>query len=316
MTTDPGELAGPSPPSAVTLISSTVRARLEESRISMERFFFDEVLRLRKSYLHHGDPGLIYLTGCALHGVASDTSQNILGAAVYEAFMAEMLTAQGSNYETLSLATRHLEIAERHATRTHLRQERQRARIVAKVVFLRAIVEKSLGATDTAHAILRTATHESWWPNHSDTADIIAITRQRVMMSQSLPAHIELARRARDYRVVRPIEYFRTLKRTFEILVNHQLLSTAEHLRPHVLDAYRAVEPQLPAISGISLAKNLAQLQALSGDPDLALSQLELVRKTSVTLGLHGQGRQIDELVRHIQNSELRDALATFRVAG
>lgn len=297
------------------LISSKVRSHLEVSPADLERLFFEETIRLRRLYLRVGDPGQVYRRGAGLHHFASETTGVALGAAVYEAFIAEMLLAQGSDRDALTTAIRHLATAERHASAAPVPQERHRARVLAKVTFLRAIIEKSLGSTQEAQRTLRTATEEPWWSQHADPADVISITRQRVMMSQSLTAHVELAEHASRYRTDRPIEYFRTLKRTFELLVNSQFVDTADRVRPHLLRAYHEVSTQLPAISGISLAKNIAQMHALAGDPHLALSELARIRSRTVDLGLHGQMRQVDELARKIRNDELKDALETFRVA-
>ncbi len=280
---------------------------------AIDGLYLNEIVHMRLHYVRFGDPRIVYGYGSGLSRITERVPAGNLYISLYEAFLAELLLARGTDLLIIEAAERHIDLAERHV-RSARADPHVRARILSKTLLLRSVALKARGRTDEAGSVLRAVSSEPWWRRNADPGDIVAIARQRVMMSQSLSAHLELLRHAREYENARPLEYFRTLKRVFEFVVNSKLDSATTALLPHLLDAYSRISSVAPPLSRVSLLKNLAQAEALLGNDRTALARLTLALEVSQSLGFDSQVRQISMLLQRAKDGDVGGALETFRV--
>ena len=117
---------------------------------------------------------------------------------------------------------------------------------------------KALGEFDESIRRMRDSAQQ--WA--LDSHEAIALTRQEAMMHQSLPGHIRLLESASSYERKRRREYFRTTKRTLEMLMNRGHYREADALAPSVLAAFFRADDELSLLARVSFLKNIGQLHA------------------------------------------------------
>lgn len=171
-----------------------------------------------------------------------------------------------------------------------------------------AVGQKMTGATDESHRTLRESTERALHGFAGSFVDVVPLVRQELMMRQTFVAHEALASQAPGYADVRPQEYYRTVKRIFEYLLNQDRLSQAERLLPEFRRAFRVVAPRSSPISHVSFQKNIGQYYARSGFTREAAGVLLRTYTSALTLGLGGQAAQVKALMEglHEGGSELR----------
>lgn len=300
--------------SAPLLISAEVRNRVEHGDVDFTASLYaSEISRARALYDGSGDPRAAYLYTAGYSSIGSTFPGGLVEIAAHEAMLAELLIAQGSGEQVLNLATTHLSNAERHA-RTAEAPAGVRGRIISKVTLLRAIALKAMGQPDDAFHALGDYRSSSWWQESVAYADSISLVRQEVMMRGDEESYMRLLRSARSYEKIRPLEYFRTLKRVFEFATNNGLYESTVRLRPKLLSAYGAVAKATTPISKISLLKNLSQADALEGNLVQAMRRLQVSKSKASQLGLAGQLRQIGELEAAYHSGLVVGSLRTFTV--
>lgn len=141
----------------------------------------------------------------------------------------------------------------------------------------------------------------------------IPLLRQSVMMSQEFDHHIALLDASPAYRIPRPREYYRTIKRVFEFCLREDRRRLADSLLPELLDSFAAALPWLSISAQVSFFKNLAQYLAMRGDSIRARRVLSAVAIASQQYGLRGSMVQTDAMLRDLEGGEV-PLLRTFRV--
>lgn len=179
---------------------------------------------------------------------------------------------------------------------------------------LQAVVAvKALGDSDTSIWLIRSFVNDVMRHEIGSRYDVMALIRQELMMEQTEVAHRRIADEAPRYRTLKPREYYRSVKRLFEWLLNHGRLREATDLLPELRQAFRAQLTDAEPIVRVSFMKNLGQYHMLDGDAAVATHVLGRALMFATHHGLGGQERQIRMLLEEIAGGQ-RGSLATFRV--
>jgi hypothetical protein len=145
--------------------------------------------------------------------------------------------------------------------------------------------------------------------------DLIPLRRQEIMMYQEISGYEQLAEDAVKYAVAQPLEYYRSLKRVFEFLLNEGGQQKAEQLYPEFKRAFGAVASKVPPISLISFMKNVGQYQMSLGNTQEASAVFARTLIEAKQRNLYGQVRQVKRLMQELESDNSRGKLVTFGVS-
>lgn len=297
---------------APVLASRQVKELLASDVGYADTFFSLETKRIRRLYSQSGNPRLAYLCGQGLSQLGLELQiKGCLGLGALEVSLAEMLIASGSSEAALNLAVVHLNygLAQIEGSpRTELV-----ARLLGQWYMMLAVVYKASKRVQDYASVLKDGTEDRWMRENADPGDIVPIIRQRVMMRQDLNEHIVLLENAARYKLTRPIEYYRTVKRVIEFLTNHGLVESASRLEREFLLAF-AQSGDKTTISKVSAARDMAQLAGLKGDKDYAKKLISATLATAEASELFGQVRQLRILSDAIDRGDVQGALEQFQV--
>jgi hypothetical protein len=140
--------------------------------------------------------------------------------------------------------------------------------------------------------------------------DQIPLLRQEAIMRQQADTFLSLAQTAGTYAAVRPCEYYSTLKRYFEYLLNHRKLALAKQVEPELRRAYRNAVARLPVVSTVSFLKNFGHYFLLQGEQRLGRAVLTNAFMAAAQLGLNGQRRQLVALLQAHPGHERLESFA------
>lgn len=143
--------------------------------------------------------------------------------------------------------------------------------------------------------------------------DLVPLYRQDMMMQQTTRAHLHLASTAAAYREAKPIEYYRSIKRVFEFLLNRGAVRHADSIYVEYRRAFLAVCNELPPLSHISFLKNIGQYLMAKGEMATAARVMERALAEARARHLNGQVRQIVAMLAAARGGNMGH-LATFEV--
>lgn len=132
-------------------------------------------------------------------------------------------------------------------------------------------------------------------------------------MQQDVRLFRQLGDAAVTYARARPMEYFGSVKRVFEFAMNTGRMDEARQILPEFRRSFSAVRRKLPALSHVSFAKNIGHFYLANGKGQAGLGVLRSSLQASEALNLHGQRRQILDLMN--AGGSVSQAMPTFRVA-
>lgn len=297
------------------LVSLEIQEKIAASHSCADAFFASEHLKVREFYRKTGNPRISLMMGESV--ISFGAALPVLGStgmAALHLFMAEMCLALGGERKDVARAVEHLVEARAQAEAAAGRQASLAARILIQWHWLMSICAKAQGGDGEYRAFLNDGLKDDWIRKRANFSDYVSIVRQQVMMSQDLDRHLLLLNQAASYKIERPLEYYRTIKRVIEFLTNAGLIDSAERLRPEFVRSFAIVRPKSTLVARISFVKNLAHLMALQGEIDPAVKLLDLSMQSAAPAGLEGQMRQLHRLKLAVQESDVRGALITFRV--
>jgi len=133
-------------------------------------------------------------------------------------------------------------------------------------------------------------------------------------MQQTVAGHRQLAEDAVRYITLAPFEYYRSLKRVFEFLVNMGQARTAEDLYPEFRRAFAAIADRATPISQVSFIKDVGHYLMIHRKTEAARRVLQRGLVEAWQRNLHGQMRQLGLLIRELEQGSSRGRLVTFGV--
>lgn len=278
-------------------------------------FLMREIYWLRKFYIQTGHPRIIYFAGSKL----ADIVAPIPGCncsfqfSQLQALLAEMILAQGQDANSLHVAVNHLEFAFEILNRVQvMSSDVLRAHI--NNALLLGIARKAFGEMDDSFNGIQKTVQYLKWEKSATELDLIPLHRQETIMRQTVDGHKQLADNAVKYIVHNPQEYYRSVKRVFEFLLNKGRLKEAELYYKEFNRAFAAIAHQAPAISQISFLKNVGQFFMAKGKAKDAASIFKRVLFAASNLSLQGQARQVKLLLQELEAGNKQAELITFKI--
>ena len=234
-----------------------------------------------------------------------------IGIAAMESFLADVLisTAQSSTelQEALILSSRALVRIEG----AEHRSEKVKC-LAVHTALLNGIAYKASGDRDEAFSVIERHSFRLAARLDIDWVQAIPLRRQLVLMSQSDIEFSELAQEAISYRIARPAEYYASLKRFFEYLLNRKKADLARAAFPAVRDAFVKAAPSMTPLAHVSFLKNAGQYLLLDGYPKKGVAILHQALRAAAQFNMHGQVRQINRLLNEANGGN--PILEAFRV--
>ncbi|HYD16301.1 MAG TPA: hypothetical protein VEA77_07870, partial [Hyphomicrobium sp.] len=279
----------------------------------IDSILFKYVRYLRGSYRSLGDPVLVYLAAARLesqvriyHGATSSFQYTKLLA-----LMAEMLVEEGRDEGRLSLALEHIEAAIETLNRVPVMSEEVLGTYVSCYLY-RSVIQKALGNYDVSISGLVSSRRTLVSKMEMSNIDLIMLERQEVIMLQDMRLYRRLAENAASYAVLRPMEYYGTVKRIFEFCVTSGKLEDADKMLPEFKRAFDVISNRLPPISKIAFYRDIGLFLMCCGKTKSAESILRPALQRARSLNLHGQQRQITGIIGGGPSTSV--SLPTFRV--
>lgn len=282
---------------------------------AIDIFLMPEIRWLKEEYRQTGNPRLIYLAGSSyIHLLKPLPSTRFsFQYARLQSLLGDMLIAQGDSPETLYVAVQHIETALETMDRVGTVNEETLREHVWSVLLL-GVARKALGEFDESLSIMRKLSKVFIDIASATEIDLIPLRRQEIIMHQTIAGHRQLAEEAVRYRTLRPLEYYRSLKRVFEYVMNKGGVSETEQIYPEFRRAFANVSNRIDCLSHISFAKNVGQFLITRGQPETAAIVLNRSLEESRRLNLYGQVRQIETLMQELDSGTSRGTLVTFTV--
>jgi hypothetical protein len=295
------------------LASVKMREALQSSVRYADIYFTVETRRLRKLYIRSGKPHLAYQCGRGLSELGLELGiQNSIGLGVFEITLAEMLIGGGVSSLDLDRAELHLLRGRRQVE--HSQHNSLASRVFGQWYMIMAVSLKARGKLEAYEEFMRSAVSDSWLIANGTPGDRVPLVRQYVMMRQSLNEHIALLYRAHEYKRERPLEYYRTLKRVVEFLVNKGLSESAQQLEKELTLSFLASSDKMPLLGKVSFARDMAQLLALKGETQEGAKLAATALKRAQEAELLGQVRQLKAIRTAIESGNVLGALKQFYV--
>jgi len=151
-----------------------------------------------------------------------------ISIAVFTAYLAELFLAQGNANDVVNDL---LNISEQNASKAPCDSE-LRINVLADIYLFRSINAKAQRNTSEAWYLLDEVQKSRWVKKYGNEGLFVPLTRQKVMMTQSLQQHLILLGNASNYREQNPIEYFGSIKRVFEFMTNQGHPKSVQVLKP------------------------------------------------------------------------------------
>jgi len=181
--------------------------------------------------------------------------------------------------------------------------------LLSEALLIAGVSLKAIGMFDESIGYMRTEAKR----HEFSAIEGVALNRQEAMMQQDLNWHLRLLNDSLAYRSARPREYYRTLKRTTELLLNRGEYRAADEIAPELGRAFLSALPNLTGLARISFVKNIAQILAARGESYRALRLLDLCLRAATASRFDGQARQIRALMHDLQEGK-QLTLTTFEV--
>lgn len=280
------------------------------NRDAIQKFYIQEY-RIAKAIYHQlGNPLFAIKYGSHACNIVHEITIYEISIANFASYMAELIIAAGVINPDVE---RLLEISEAHARKSPCSND-IRIKVLANVFLLKSISEKAQKKQDEAYLTLEQAETDPWISQKDVSLIMTPVYRQKMMMEQTIVSHQKLLARAAVLKYSNPLEYYRTLKRVFEFIVNSGEEAMSRSLMPELQVAFSAIQNQVPKITAISLLKNFGQANALFGNSELAIRQLDIAAREAQRYELKGQVVQINRLLQAVTDGNVVGKLSTFRV--
>lgn len=182
--------------------------------------------------------------------------------------------------------------------------------LLSESILIAGVSLKAMGDFDDSLIYMRHKVRETGL----NSIEAVALVRQEIMMFQDENKHLLLLNHAAEYRTSRPREYFRTVKRAMEFLVNHRRVGLADALAPEFGRAFVYARADLTFLGQLSFFRDVAQLYLLRGERFRALHMLNACLKMAESSHYAGQIRQIKALIDALADEQATPRLQTFRV--
>jgi len=268
---------------------------------------------LRTQYRTSPNVQIVYAEGIQILERATrlNGADNAFYVAALESFLADILLALAPDASAINNArnlsdTALLRIESTESPKTNVTE------VATHTALLNAIASKAMGDRDSAFRSLET--NETRLARFLDMTwvDLVSLRRQRVLMLQRKEDFIQLANDAPRYRNSHPAEYYASLKRFFEYLLNQRYIDLARQSFPALQLAYERTSSELPLVAKVSFLKNTGHYLILEGSPRKGMSVLTQAMSAAVQFNLHGQARQISQLIQEAPIG--MPLLHTFRI--
>jgi len=273
-----------------------------ESLLSRHVDFLDRV------WYAHGDAAMVLLAVSSLSAQVEDRVSACLPLARLYLLEAETSIASASHPDQVLHALARAEQAQNVLATLDL--STSSFELLSESMLVAGVALKAVGRSDDSIDYLRSKVRD-WRLNSLQS---VALTRQEVMMFQDENRHLLLLHDASAYRELRPREYFRTVKRTTELLLNRRRLALADALTSELGNAFVAVRSELSVLARVSFMRDLAQLYAARGEQYRAQRLLLLCLRVAQRSHYPGQVRQIRGLLAELDGGATVPRLETFRV--
>lgn len=310
------------PPSPFTFANAPVlvdRKRLEQmaagGSLEIDAFLLPEIRQLKSEYLKIGNPYLLYLAYRSLSGLVSTFigSRASIQYARLQLMMAEMLLAQGKDSPSLNLAIFYSELAIETLKNVESISDNL-IQTMAYSALMLGVAKKALGHYDDSLKNMRSIATYLTRKRSASKLDLIPLSRQEIIMQQTDKGHVQLLGDAIQYKMFKPCEYYSSLKRVFEYLLNKGRVNEAGQLFPELKRAFLFIKHQLAPISVISYLKNVGQYSLVIGDSGAASKLYETALSEARRLNLYGQVRQLTQLIQELKTGRSQSNLVTFKV--
>lgn len=238
----------------------------------------------------------------------ADTAVSV---AALESFIADVLISVAQSAPELHQA---LELSSRALVRLEsirIRSEEIRS-LAVHTALLNGIAHKAIGDRDEAFAAIERHTSRLVARLDIDWLHAIPLRRQVVLMSQSNTNFSALAQEAIAYKTLRPVEYYTSLKRFFEYLLNHHKVDLARTTFPLLREAYSLASHGLAPTAHVSFLKNSGQYLLIDGYPRKGSELLLQALRPAAQFSMHGQVRQINHLLNEASGGD--PTLEVFRL--
>jgi hypothetical protein len=282
---------------------------------ALDRFLLAETRALETEYKQHGIPRITALAAESLVQATAPLPQSkkSFQTARLHALVADKLIAHGATASDIRVAITSLEIAlsilERIQT---FSLEMLRAHV--SFALLLGVARKAIGEFDEALRFMRETALDLRTSGDARYVDLVSLTRQETIMLQSPRAHRLLASAAISYRDTHPLEYYGSVKRVFEFVLNSGRLGEAQRLYPEWKASYLRVARRLDPLSRISFVKNLGQYAIERREVARASRLLGFAAVEAQRRGLLGQVRQIHHLIAKARDGGSAGKLLTYRI--
>lgn len=281
----------------------------------IDSFLLREIHLLQNEYMRIGNPRLIYLAGSSIADVVKPLRgcTSSFQFSRLQAFLAEMLLAQGQDAHSLRAALHHMEVAFDTVNRVHAISE-DIIRANVSYALLTGVINKALGKLEESLSGMRSTAWHLAWEKSATELDLIPLRRQEIMMYQSVAGHRKLAEEAVRYINLQPRQYYQSLKRVFEFLLNTGRIREADQIYAEFKRAFTTISRQSPPISHVSFLKNIGQYLVAKGDAPAASSILKRTLQEANQRNLQGQVRQVKSLTNELEAGSNQATLVTFTV--
>lgn len=281
---------------------------------TIDAFLLSEIRRLKEVYEKTGDPYPVFLAGLSIARSVESVpeSQGSFQFARLLSFLSQMLLNQGKDQLTLSLALEYIQRAIEIIFCMNVVSDEIIKEHIKSALFL-GVIQKSLGQFEESILGMRETSKFLTERKGVTKIDLIPLERQEIIMQQSIRGHQKLVDEASQYRRSLPIEYYSTIKRIFEFMMNTGQYSKTKVLFPEYRRAFASVSGRLPPLSHISFLKNASQFYSISGETPRAIAILRTILREARQRNLFGQERQILFMLNEMEAGE-KVELVTFYV--
>jgi len=265
---------------------------------AVDRFVLAQTNQMRRVYQRSGDPTIAQASAIQLLDVIAQipAAERSLQVARLRGFAANMYIARGASAEDLQRALHQLDLG--MSTIGHIQSfsDEMKSAHVSLALF-GGVARKALGRFDDAIGFMRDVRRDLIRNDEVNAVDLVPLARQEIIMLQTARGHQQLGVSALAYRDSHPREYYGSIKRVFEYVLNTQRVRDAKRIFPEWRAAYLRVAPLLDPISRVSCLKNVGQFAIELG----AYAKAERVLQRSLIeaqqRSLLGQVRQIVTLL-------------------
>lgn len=301
---------------APVILDRRTLERLEAGGVrALDQFLLREIDILKGEYKRRGNPHIIALAARAVLTAVAPLPQATMSfqAARLHALIGNMLIAQGASAGDLRNALVHLEVALSMLEHIQTFSEELRSAYVSFTLLV-GVARKALGEFDESLRIMRGSMVEMLRSGEANQVDLVPLVRQEIIMLQTPSGHRRLASTAIMYRESHPLEYYGSIKRVFEYVMNTGRVHEAKRLYPEWRAAFLRVAHRVEPISQISFLKNLGQyaieLRAFRRADHLLRRALCEAEQRS----LRGQVRQIEYLIETAGDRVGTAKLLTYQI--